>query len=393
MTVLIIVFCVLLLLAYLFDVSSKYTRIPSVILLLLLGWLVRQIVLLTGINIPDLNVLLPLLGSIGLILIVLEGSLELELIGNKQRLVLNSFLMALIPMVLLTMLVAFLFYRAGHYSFMDCLLNALPLAVISSAIAIPSVRNLDRAKREFVIYESSFSDVLGVLFFNFFLANTLVTGFSFLHFGMQLLVMLVFSLLGTLLLAFLLNHIKHHIKFVPIIVLVILIYEISKLFHLPGMIFILIFGIFIGNIEHLKHYKWVGKLRLKALNNEVLRFREIVGEAAFMVRATFFLLFGFLISTAEVFNPETILLALIVFSSLILMRLIFLLLFKVPVFPLLFIAPRGLITILLFLSIPASRYIPYINNSLVLQVILLSALFMMMGLMFTSKRRLKPKTV
>lgn len=393
MTVLIIVFCVLLLLAYLFDVSSKYTRIPSVILLLLLGWLVRQIVLLTGINIPDLNVLLPLLGSIGLILIVLEGSLELELIGNKKRLVLNSFLMALIPMVLLTALVAFLFYRAGHYSFMDSLLNALPLAVISSAIAIPSVRNLDRAKREFVIYESSFSDVLGVLFFNFFLANTLVTGYSFLHFGMQLLVMLAFSLLGTLLLAFLLNRIKHHIKFVPIIVLVILIYEISKLFHLPGMIFILIFGIFIGNIEHLKHYKWVEKLRLKALNNEVLRFREIVGEAAFMVRATFFLLFGFLISTAEVFNPETILLALIVFFSMILLRLVFLLTFKVPVFPLLFIAPRGLITILLFLSIPASRYIPYINNSLVLQVILLSALFMMMGLMFTSKRRLKPKTV
>jgi len=393
MTVLIIVFCVLLLLAYLFDISSKYTRIPSVILLLLLGWVVRQIVLLTGINIPDLNVLLPLLGSIGLILIVLEGSLELELIGDKKKLVLNSFLMALIPMVLLTVLVAFMFYQTGHYSFMDCLLNALPLAVISSAIAIPSVRNLDRAKREFVIYESSFSDVLGVLFFNFFIANSLITGYSFLHFGMQMLIMLAFSFLGTLLLAFLLNRIKHHIKFVPIIVLVILIYEISKLFHLPGMIFILIFGIFIGNIEHLKHYKWVEKLKLKALNNEVLRFREIVGEAAFMVRATFFLLFGFLISTAEVFNPETILLALIVFSSLILLRLIFLLLFKLPVFPLLFIAPRGLITILLFLSIPASRYIPYINNSLVLQVILLSALFMMMGLMFTSKRRLKPKTV
>jgi hypothetical protein len=33
-----------------------------------------------------------------------------------------------------------------------------------------------------------------------------------------------------------LNKIQHHIKFVPI-VLIILIYEISKIFHLPALIF------------------------------------------------------------------------------------------------------------------------------------------------------------
>ena len=38
----IISICVLLLIAYIFDVSSPKTRIPSVILLLLVGWAVRQ---------------------------------------------------------------------------------------------------------------------------------------------------------------------------------------------------------------------------------------------------------------------------------------------------------------------------------------------------------------
>jgi hypothetical protein len=51
---------------------------------------------------------------------------------------------------------------------------------------------------------------------------------------------------------FLLNKIDHHIKFVPIILLIILIYEISKIFHLPALIFILVFGLSIGNLDELK---------------------------------------------------------------------------------------------------------------------------------------------
>ena len=55
----------------------------------------------------------------------------------------------------------------------------------------------------------------------------------------------------------------------------------------------------------------------------------------------------------------------------------------------LFIAPRGLITILLFLSIPASQTIEIANNSLIIQVIILTALVMMVGLMSTKNRKKK----
>src|SRR5690606_41153731 len=41
----------------------------------------------------------------------------------------------------------------------DCLLNAIPFSVISSAIAIPSVASLTAAKKEFIVYESSFSEI------------------------------------------------------------------------------------------------------------------------------------------------------------------------------------------------------------------------------------------
>jgi potassium/hydrogen antiporter len=47
--------------------------------------------------------------------------------------------------------------------------------------------------------------------------------------------------------------------------------------------------------------------------------------------------------------------------------------------PLLFIAPRGLVTVLLFLSIPAERALPLFGKPLVIQVVLITALVMMVG--------------
>jgi hypothetical protein len=57
--------------------------------------------------------------------------------------------------------------------------------------------------------------------------------------------------------------------------------------------------------------------------------------------------------------------------------------------PLLFIAPRGLITILLFLKIPISNKIPLVNKALVIQVIVLTALIMMIGLIFDKKDKVR----
>lgn len=95
----IITICTLLLIAYIFDLTSSKTKIPSVILLLLLGWGVRQLSVALDINIPDLSRLLPIFGTIGLILIVLEGSLELELNKSKISVIKKSFIAALLPIL------------------------------------------------------------------------------------------------------------------------------------------------------------------------------------------------------------------------------------------------------------------------------------------------------
>ena len=67
-----------------FDVSSPKTKIPSVILLLIVGWTVRQAADFFGISIPNLSPILPIIGTVGLILIVFEGALDLELNRSKK---------------------------------------------------------------------------------------------------------------------------------------------------------------------------------------------------------------------------------------------------------------------------------------------------------------------
>ncbi|MBK9992465.1 MAG: cation:proton antiporter [Saprospiraceae bacterium] len=386
-TTIIITFCVLLLIAYVFDLTSSKTKIPSVILLLLLGWSVRQLTVLLDIHLPDFSPILPVLGTVGLILIVLEGSLELELNKSKLGLIKKSFLGALIPMIALAFLLAFAFMHFGHFGLKVSLTNAIPFCVISSAIAIPSVRNLSSENKEFVIYESSLSDIIGVLIFNFLALNETIDLFSFGNFALQLIIITVISFIATIGLSFLLSKIEHHIKFVPIILLVVLIYAVSKIYHLPGLIFILIFGLSIGNLDELKRFKWIEKFKPDELNNEVNKFKELTIEGAFLVRALFFLLFGFLIETSEVLNSETFIWALGIVFFIFAFRFIQLKFSKLSVQSLMFVAPRGLITILLFLSIEPSQTISLVNKSLIIQVIILSALLMMIGLMVNKPQK------
>ncbi len=383
-----IVICSLLLFAYIFDLTASRTRIPSVILLLILGWALRQQTNMLESFIPDLAKLLPILGTLGLILIVLDGTLELELNNSKKNLIARSVFASLVPILLLSFLLAFAFiYFIPGLSLTDALTNALPFSVISSAIAIPSARHLSTANREFITYESSLSDIFGVILFNFIALNQLNQSTSFLQSGLQLLIMIAVSFLATVLLAFLLGRIDHKIKFIPIILLVLLIYSVAKLYHLPALIFILIFGVILGNIDELKKFRWMNKLNLYSLNTEVIKFKEITGEATFLIRALFFLLFGFLIETSELLNTDTLVWALGIVVTALIIRAVIFKLAKIELFPMLFIAPRGLINILLFLSIVPAQNIPLVNKSLMLQVILLSAAVLMFGLIFTKKNK------
>ena len=378
----IITLSALLLIAYIFDLSAKKTRIPSVIMLLILGFGVGQLMKMLQIPIPNLQPVLPILGTIGLILIVLEGSLELKLHPSKVGLINKSIWGSFIPILLLSFLIAFFFSLISEVPFRTLLINAVPLCIISSAIAIPSANYLSSRNKDFIIYESSLSDIFGVLYFNFLLRNEVLNFEAIGVFTLEMIIIAIISLGAMIGLIFLLNKIDHRIKFMPIILLILMVYAITKAYHLPALLFILFIGLYLGNLELFYNNKWLRNYDIYELKKEVTKFHDLIIEGAFLIRSLFFIIFGFLIAPSDIINEDTILIALMIVGGIFFIRFIQLWAFKLPFRPLLFFGPRGLITILLYVSIPSIFSFELINQSLIIQVILLTAIILMLGLVF-----------
>lgn len=382
-----IAICALLLLAYLFDITFAKTRIPTVILLLVLGGVVRYFTDYFEIPMPDLDPLLPLIGTIGLILIVLEGALELDLERSKALFITKSFFMAFLPLIVLVFGGAWILYTFFNIPYLKGMINLTPLAIISSAISIPSSQNLCTRNREFITYEGSFSDTLGVVFFNLITIENISERNVFGRFTLTIIIVLILSLIATLLLSYMLGKIKHKVKYIPIILIALLLYSVSEHYHMPGLIFIMLFGLFLGNVRKLSHFKFISRIQPETLEIEVVKFKELTSEATFLVRSLFFLLFGYLLDAAVLINSESLIWAVGITVGIYLVRYFFLKLLKIEILPLLFIAPRGLITIVLFLSISQSQHIPYIVQPVVIQVIILTSIIMMIELVTTQKRQ------
>lgn len=375
----IITFCVLLLIAYLFDITSAKTKIPSVILLLALGWVLKEAARLFNIPIPDIEFSLPLLGTAGLILIVLDGSLDLELDKSKFWPITRSLLGSTFSVLVVSFILAWVFAIFSATDFRQALVNAIPISIISSAIAIPSTKHMCKHNKEFVVYDTSFSDVVGVIFFTFITINYSYNVGAFLSFGLQMVEMIIISIVATALLSFLLSRMKHQIKFIPIILLVMLIYSLAELFHLPALIFILLFGIAIGNLDKIITLPFIYSIMTDSLEKEVVRFKQITTELTFLIRSLFFMVFGFMIETKDILDLKSLIWASIIIGITLAIRAIQLKITSQKLMPLLFIVPRGLITILLFMSIAPEEHISFINRNLILQIIVISTLIMTIG--------------
>ncbi len=374
-------------LSYLFDVVARATRVPSVLMLLLTGIGLRQAADYFDFtpNIP--TVVLEIFGIIGLIMIVLEGALDLKLTRDKAPLVRRSFMAAALILVVQAVTIALLLQSYVGASFQSCLVNAVPLSVISSAIAIPSVANLMGEKQEFIVYESTFSDILGIMLFNFALQENFAHGISLVTFSLDVVAVLIVAVLSTAALAFLLGRIRLHVKFFLILAFLVLLYSLSKNLHLSSLVLVLVFGLAVNNAELIlrgpRLQRWLHPEQLAA---EVLLLKSITAESAFLIRTFFFLLFGFSITLSSLMNGTLLLQGLLIVAVLTVIRYIYLrYIARTDMVSELFIAPKGLITVLLFYSIPAKHHIGEVGENILFLVILLTGLLMMIGLQLASR--------
>ena len=388
-----IVLPLLIIFSYLFDIISRKTKFPAVILLMFTGIIIRTGTTLYGFTeFGFLENLIPVLGTVGLILIVLEGALELDIKRNKLPVILKGFFAAGIILVLNVLGVYLLFYHFLGIGHQAAVIFAIPLSIISSAVAIPSSASLFERDKEFVVYESTFSDILGIMFFNYAIRQfetnqTMISMESIVGLGLQIIGVIVVSLFITYCLFQLLQKIEHHVKFFLILALLVLVYALGKFFHLPALVTIFIFGLFLSNVKTLLPDFMKRNLDLEETKKGLHEFHILTAESTFLVKTFFFLFFGFSINLSEFTTIDPFLYGLLIFGVMFGIRYVYFTTttFKFKPSPLVFISPRGLISILLFLQIKEIPFmdgiISVIDERVLLVVILASMLIMTQGTM------------
>ena len=246
---LLIILCAVVVLSYFFSIISRYVKVPSVLLLLFAGVGLRALA-----NASDLAFALPLtlvegLGVVGLIMIVLEAGLDLQIEKNKLGLIRRAFVTALVILVLSAAILTLLLYVWFKEDITRCIVYALPLSIMSSSIVLPSIHHLTETKKEFLftkllfpIYSAFFSSII------FQRKKSLCSNKQGL-FSLNLVMAVALSFFLSFLLFYLLVKTTLNVKFFLIFALLILIYSCGKLLHLPSLLIILVFGLLIGNWE------------------------------------------------------------------------------------------------------------------------------------------------
>ena len=376
----ILAFCIVIVLSYIFDITAKFSKIPGVIFLIAMGVGIRIFSDASGLETPDFEPFLPVLGTLGLIMIVMEASLDIELKKNKKSIIVKSISSAFILLVVFVTIFSYILVRFLGFSLRDSLLNSIPLGIISSSIAIPAAANLNSGDKEFVVYESSFSDIFGIMVFDMVLLSHGTIGGTIFKFALDGIFTLIIALLSTAALAFLLHRTKYHVNYVIILTSIILIYSLAKLIHLPALLLVLIFGLVLSNNKFLENNFVKKFIDFTKFRNDISSFRKILGELTFLVRSFFFIMFGYYTEINNLINPQNLLIASGIAFGLILLRWIFFRqVLRLPAIPLVFFTPRGLITILLFLSIPVESKIPLVSEEIITLVILMTIIVLTIG--------------
>lgn len=373
----------LVIVSYVFSLISARTRIPTVLMLLLLGVGIREMTSALGSHVEIPLDFIQFFGVLGLILILLEAGLDLNLSREKFPLIGRAtgsavFVLTL-SVVLIALIIEFTFAQGWFLSF----IYAAPLAVISSTIVASSISYLSEDKREFLTYESALSDIVGILLFNILVAGQgFSVGMIALNIGSIALALLL-SVIVSVILLFLLARVKLNIKAFLILPVLLLVYAVGHLWQIPTLLTVLIFGLIINNWRqpwlHRLH-RWLG---LRNVENAAETVKSVTSEAAFLIRTIFFTLFGYSIDVRSLFDLRVIGVGTATVAAIFIARYVYLRLFlRAHILPELFFAPRGLVTIVLFYSIPSGLDLDGFDDGVVFFVVLVTTVIMMVGSVF-----------
>lgn len=357
-----------------------------------LGIIIKQVLDYFGFKAYDFSSLLPTLGTLGLVLIVFEGALELRYSRDKNSVIKRSFFSALIILLLTAIAITGIIYYISGQDIYRCFMNAIPFCVVSSAVAIPSASTLSKEKKEFIVYESSFSDILTVILFNFMVNNKQISFSSFTNLAAEFGIIIIVVICSCLLLLYLIGRLTHHVKSFLVISIILLVYSIGQVFNLSSLVIVLALGLFLNNANQIKFPPFRKYFIYPKLRYDIKQLFQLSAESAFIMRTFFFIMFGYTMDIYQLQNWSVLLSGGAVLLAIYAVRFLYIkLISKTDLMPELVLIPRGLISVLLFYSLPPGMKIKGVETGLLFVVILGTSIILSLGLLATKNKAISIK--
>lgn len=291
--------------AHLFTAMFKKTKVPDVLLLILIG-------IIIGPNFfdilkpQDFGFAGPILSSIALILMLFEGGNHLS-INNLKESLRDSIPIALITFVITFTATAFLVFTFVTQEVFSAIYAGAVLGSISPAVVVPFINLLDISQKtkSLLFIESAITDVLSIVLALTFLDAFVSGHITVFGFVGELLTALVMATLlglgGAILWSIVLDKIRQfpNTMFTTLAFLFIL-YGLADSMGYSGPITILVFGILLANAKKipLEIVKRFGSSELSEFS--VLE-KSFFSEIIFIVKTFFFIYLGLSIQFGNFF--------------------------------------------------------------------------------------------
>ncbi|MBI2079459.1 cation:proton antiporter [Candidatus Micrarchaeota archaeon] len=287
----------ILFIGYLGELLSKRFNIPSVLILLLMGYGLK----LSGyLPLDNLLSIQDLFGSLALIVLLFDGGLSLNLYSVIFKSGRILFMSTLVTILVVTGSAA-LFYYVFH---MDPLIGAIFGAIaggIGSTTTISIVRSLkmDGQILNFLTLESSITDVYSIIL-TIVLTQALISGVIDIQTIGQGIAStfstgaVIGVIIGLLYITFL-SKIERGYSYMMTFAVVMILYSLTNFLGGSGAISVLIFGILLGNEKTIRTV-----LHLKETKKPIIK--EFQSEISFFIRTFFFVYLGAIVTLGSLNN-------------------------------------------------------------------------------------------
>jgi NhaP-type Na+/H+ or K+/H+ antiporter len=173
---------------------------------------------------------------------------------------------------------------------------------------------------------------------------------------------------------YLINRIEGHVRFLPLLAGVTLIYAVGKQMHLSPLIVVLVCGLLLNNTHLLERTGRLGSLCKPGYEDTLAEFKGLVAELTFAVKSFFFLLLGYWTEVEFMRDWRAWAVMVAAIGAIYPARYAILGALRQPYAGcLVWVAPRGLITVLLFLTAAENGRLDGFPFGAVMLLVLLTA--------------------